>query len=1315
MKLLPIRILIFSVFLLILPNNSFGQYFRNLGVEDGLPNYVAKCFAQDDQGFIWIGTFNGLARYDGYHFESYRHLTNQASTLANNHIESLYYDKNEGLWIGTAQGIDYMSTTTRDVSHCRYKLSSQDKSLNMSNMQILQIFSSGRYLWATTSLNELLYKNQDTTLTWHLYENFRGQIKAIANYRNHHIAVLTSHKLILINSQTMKEESQCAISFICDFSPCTLYYSEKQNLIFVGLGYGQQARAFKIEQKQGHFNLSEQTLQLPFHVKSIIDYRDMTLFATDGNGLKAMKNHQIIDNWQPQYDRIKGNAIHALFVDRSQTLWTGTYREGICMYAPQFDYFRFISPVNNSAVSAIYAYKGILYIGTDGNGFFTYNQVNQNVRHYTTNNSNILGNNVIGIAADDKYIWLGIYGAGIFKMNKVTESVHQIDLPTGKGRKPNLFSLWHILDDGHGHLLFQGDKIYRYDKSTDKTIILSKRLGQAILNACVDKNKLWVANKQGLTVTDLRTYQIICRYRFPSERNIVALATQDNNVYYSVANGRCYELSLSTKQERVIGKAQLSDKEVKSIIPDRHGNLWLGTDKGLAQYNISTQNIKTYNREDHLQQAQFYPQAVCQDKSQIFLGTIEGLVYFQPQQLAIGKTNNQVFFRDLYTLNDHMGHSLDGTKPSALKLSHNQNFFTIQFAVPEFIIPHKLRFRYKLEGFDRDWRETENIRAVTYTNVSPGKYKFYIQVTNDDNTWSKSMSELTIVIAQPWYLRWWAWMLWILLFGIIMYTLFKYYLHEQDMKHKIEQEELEKQIAQKSHEDKLNFFANITHELRTPMFLITAPLEELLSSTQRPVPVPYTYLKRMYRNALRLNKLVNSIIDLRKLEAGSLKLNVIKVDIIDFCKRLSVDYRALCQQKHIGFIFYTPITSLEVYIDVEKVELILSNLVANAYKYTPEGGTVSLSIIQKDDRMTFSIKDTGIGIAQDKIDKIFNQYYRIKNDNKTTGGDGLGLTFVKSLVELHGGTISVNSIEGKGSTFTVCLPLRPKDVTITTNTPLVVDDYQLSSLQEETDNNQQTKQAVVSSSFQSPTATQTLLIIDDEVETVQILERFLGKTYQIVTAGDGEEGLHQAEEVMPDLVICDVMMPRMDGFEFLGKFKDNKRLQHIPVIMFTAKILDEDKIAAFRYGADAYVTKPVSLKVLQARIESLLKRPQSLSLQINTPANSGTSKEDQKFILRCKEIIDTNLCHEDFNVDFMATELNMSHSALYKKVKAITGKSVVEMIVAYRIFRAVELLRAGNTNITQVSEQCGFNDIRSFRAAFKARIGVSPKQFLQQQ
>lgn len=479
----------------------------------------------------------------------------------------------------------------------------------------------------------------------------------------------------------------------------------------------------------------------------------------------------------------------------------------------------------------------------------------------------------------------------------------------------------------------------------------------------------------------------------------------------------------------------------------------------------------------------------------------------------------------------------------------------------------------------------------------------------------------------------------------------------------------------------------------------------------------------MYRNAQRLNKLVNNILDIRRLDMGNLGVKTQKKDLVKMFARLSVDYKVLCAQKQITYAFETDVETLDAVVDSGKLELIVSNLISNAFKYTGNGGHVCLRLLSvADGHYRIEVRDTGIGISVEDLPHVFERYYRAERTS-TTVGEGLGLAFVKQLAELCGGSVSVKSELGKGSVFAVEMPLKDTRGDDTTQ-PVDIEDV-LDELWTEQGEKELSVEIV------NPTALRSVLVIDDEHETVALIARCLGGSYRVLKAYDGLEGLGMVATHLPDLIICDIMMPHMNGFEFLSCVKEDRKLQHIPVIMFSAKQLDEDKIESFRYGADAYLTKPVSLKMLRARVEQFMKRneatlyesmvhPLDVGSVAAVPdvsevcaAKAAVSKEDEKFILQCKDLIDRYLLDERLGVDFLAGQMHMSHSALYKKVKAVTGKSAVDLIVDYRIFRAVEMFRNGETNVTSVAEKCGFNDIRSFRAAFKSRMGMPPKQFLQ--
>lgn len=476
-----------------------------------------------------------------------------------------------------------------------------------------------------------------------------------------------------------------------------------------------------------------------------------------------------------------------------------------------------------------------------------------------------------------------------------------------------------------------------------------------------------------------------------------------------------------------------------------------------------------------------------------------------------------------------------------------------------------------------------------------------------------------------------------------------------------------------------------------------------MTEKERIVSVPRTYLMNMYRNAMKLSKLVTRMIDLRKLEQGKLKLDLHTQNVVSFCKDLVPDYESLCQQKNIIFHFLPAKTIIRLNFDAEKLEIILTNLVSNAFKYTPEGGKVVLVIDETSENVMFSVEDNGIGIEKEFQDMVFERFFQVDSSQSIAMGDGIGLSFVKYLVELHGGEVHLESEFGKGSKFMFSIPLKDENKEEKVEEVEVLPDVE------------KEKSLLLNAQPMSPTATHTLLLIDDEPEILELMERSLIEDFRILKANNGMDGLTVVRKELPDLIVCDVMMPKMDGMAFLEALKEDKELAHIPIIMLTAKIAEEDQIVAFDSGADAYLTKPVSLKFLRNRIDYLLARTESV-VMANALAKSekNYTKEEQRFLLKCKETIDEHLMNPNLGVVFMAEKLGMSHSSFYRKIKSVTGMSGMDFINEYKVFKAVQLFNGGETNVSSVCVKCGFNDIKSFRDAFKKKMNISPKQYVMQ-
>lgn len=828
-----------------------------------------------------------------------------------------------------------------------------------------------------------------------------------------------------------------------------------------------------------------------------------------------------------------------------------------------------------------------------------------------------------------------------------------------------------------------------------------------------DGDFVWISSTHtGLYKLDRKTRKICMHYHEKSEKvslpsNFIRYMFMDSNhsIWLSTESAGLYRMD--EQKGKIISYAErieLQNNKVVSIEEDGVGCLWLGTYNGLYKYDPKHDSFVHFGKMDNLWAGQFNYHACAQDNRFVYMGATKGLVWFEPQKIVYTHQTSPVYFTELELLN-YSGSKVHllGMEGKSVSLAYNQNFFTLFFSVPEMLTPDKVRFSCYMKGFEKGWQEIGTKRQVSYTNVPPGKYVFYVKSTDSSGKWSDKMSCLYIVITPPWWQTGWAWCLWILLLSGAIATAFWFYKHELNIKHLVQLKEIEKETARNINEAKLRFYTNITHELRTPIFLITAPLEELMTEKKRIVSVPRTYLMNMYRNAMKLSKLVTRMIDLRKLEQGKLKLDLHTQNVVSFCKDLVPDYESLCQQKNIIFHFLPAKTIIRLNFDAEKLEIILTNLVSNAFKYTPEGGKVVLVIDETSENVMFSVEDNGIGIEKEFQDMVFERFFQVDSSQSIAMGDGIGLSFVKYLVELHGGEVHLESEFGKGSKFMFSIPLKDENKEEKVEEVEVLPDVE------------KEKSLLLNAQPMSPTATHTLLLIDDEPEILELMERSLIEDFRILKANNGMDGLTVVRKELPDLIVCDVMMPKMDGMAFLEALKEDKELAHIPIIMLTAKIAEEDQIVAFDSGADAYLTKPVSLKFLRNRIDYLLARTESV-VMANALAKSekNYTKEEQRFLLKCKETIDEHLMNPNLGVVFMAEKLGMSHSSFYRKIKSVTGMSGMDFINEYKVFKAVQLFNGGETNVSSVCVKCGFNDIKSFRDAFKKKMNISPKQYVMQ-
>lgn len=1264
--------------------------FRIIDYHTGLNSGTINHINFDSYGFAWLSTPDGLTRYDGVDFNTYNYSANRPQTICSNDIHLTLPEK-YGIWIGAGTSLQYYDYKTGIFEQQQY-INKKGKLLPINNERIQSIIREGDTIFAVDFLGKL-YAKKDNEL---FFSVIQEGIYYLCHYTNHQLIALHKKGLYILSSDGKKIIGKYPCRFPSISWHSFLYYSANNQLLYYGNGLGYPSFAFKI---QGlHINSVKVQVQ-PSNLTDVIDFQGGVAFGVDGSGIIIQKKNKI-EIYNTQNSNLSNDAIYSLQVSPQNTLWVGTYRGGLNILNPTHHQFTMLTRSQGDLpydiVTAVLPFGDNIYMGLDGGGLCIYNKQQHQSHTLTTANSNLPDNHIIGLLHDKDKLWLAVYTKGLVEYDLNSHTFTQYDIPH-KSYTGN--DIWTICQDNDKNIWVGGYNLLVFNPRTHQFTTNKTFLGLDCSSILYQGNRIWVGtHDKGIFCIDKNTQQILAHYHSSSSKNYIP-NNQIRSIYFdhlgklwlaTLRNG-LYTLDTDTHQIVHYDEKQgLTELQVASICEDAKGNLWIGTLNGLFRFHPATNSFMRLGIDESLSTSFTYGTNIQKDGF-IYMGTTQGLLFFNPNNIKTRLDFNKVSMSALTILGgEQTQFNLYGTEGKVLKLAHDQNFFTISFSVPEYDSPHRIYFSCRLNGLESEWHDLGNKREVSYTNVPAGNYEFEVRCTGENGEWLKP-TVLRLHISPPWYATWWAYSLWIIIFICIVSYIVWTYLHELDIKHKMQIVQVERNTMKKLNEAKMDFYARATHELRTPVFLISAQIEELMNMPH-PVTVPLSFLHSLSSNSKKLNALISRVIDIRKLDKIKDSLNLQKQDVITFCEKLSEDYKDLCNQKHISFHLQTKGQPIMLEFDPDKLETIITNLVSNAFKYTHVGGKVSLSIQEETEHVVFTVIDNGIGIQENMISSIFENYFRTKRGEKQSEGDGIGLATVKHLIKMHHGDIQVESKVNQGSKFTFFIPKGLKEETMP-----------------ETRKKSQELPVIT-----NPTATHSILIIDDEHDTVDILERNLRDEFKVFKAYDGKEGLEIAAKELPDIIVTDLMMPNIDGMQFLRTLKEDKKLQHIKVIIFTAKNAEEDMYEAFDNGADAYLSKPISLRLLRKRIERLIAQGDNAQITANITNNKNTyNKEEQIFLLRCREIIEDNLQNEDFNVDFIADSMAMSHSLLYKKIKGITGMSLIDFINDYKIYKAVEMFRQGATNVDTVRAQCGFKDAKNFRTIFKRKKGVTPKQFIQ--
>lgn len=1339
-----------------------------------LSNSLINAVYQDRKGFIWIATENGLNKFDGTRFSIYRHNATDSTSLKNNYVRTLFEDSRGNFWIGCINGLQRYDRTT-DNFHELF-ISRKDGRKNPHITSIIERRNGDLWI-ATSGQGAISLKKNSNPASFHIETELTDRIGS--NYLNvifedsrQNLWIATEEKGLYRYSPESKELKSYKAPYHIAGDDVSAICEDAHGQIFVGtLTKGlfrlssRQEGNFEPVLYQNRMNLNIRTL--------IIDTRGKLIIGTDGEGVKEYQPQQdiIVDseiNAGP-FDFSK-SKVHSLIEDKDHNLWLGIFQKGLILVpgiSNKFDYYGYKSIHNNtigsSCVMAIHTdEQATIWIGTDNDGLYAINDQGKQLRHYThqAGNPQSVPGTILCLYEDsNQELWLGSYFDGLARINKQTgtcqdvTSLLQGNLNAGKPKVSCIIedknkNLW-VGTYGSGlykiNLPTQHVTYYESTRNENDDWSINRLPNDWISYLLEDKEgMIWIGTYKGLAVLNPQTDNFI---NYKKQNNLLP-----GYVVYSLLESSNGEIWAGTSEGLVcLNKDRLTpvlfttadglpSDIICGLAEDEKKNIWISTHQGISKLNPPEKKFINYYAGDGLQGNEFTRTAVFKDKrGKIFFGGTNGVTAFYPEDITEIKKEMNVLITGFHVANrpvkkgDKSGNNVITDTAvmdtEQFTLAYNENTFSIDFSVLEFSNPDRISYQYKIKELGDEWISTQpGTNRVTYSSLKPGKYTFSVQA-RDHNNFS-NIRTVTIAITPPWYQTWWAKVIWGCLGALLIYALTMYILSR--IRHR--QEVMRQKHMEQINEAKLQFFINISHEIRTPMTLIISPLEKLLAEHSEKQPV---YLM-IYRNAQRILRLINQLMDIRKLDKGQMHLKFRETDIVGFINDLMQTFNYQAQKKNITFTFEKELEgadSLKVWIDLNNFDKVLMNVLSNAFKYTHEGGNIEVSLktghndayrSALKDYFEIDITDNGIGIDKNKIEQIFERFYQIDNDmTQSNFGTGIGLHLSRSLVELHHGIIKAeNREDGQGTRFIIRLPLGSNHLKAEEleNPEETGSEPTISQLPK--DSIYETEEENKTNEYRKPKAKTRyrVLIVEDDEEIRRYIRSELDSDFRIYECTNGREGLETILKEKPDLVISDVMMPEMDGITLCRKIKQNININHIPIILLTAKSKAEDQIEGLEIGADAYIVKPFNTELLRTTISNLIANRERLrgklvgEQQVEEKITKIEMKSNDEILMsKVMKTINDHLADPTLNVEMLAANVGMSRVHMHRKLKELTNQSARDFIRSIRLKQAANLLREKNLSVSEVAYATGFSNLSHFSNTFRDFYGISPSEYKEQQ
>lgn len=1302
-------------------------YFKNLSIRNGLSQNTVNAILQDRKGFMWLGTKDGLNRYDGLSFRKFKHDAANPRSIGNSFITSLYEDFNGNIWVGTDAGV-YIYYPEKEAFE-EFDCQSLEKTRIERSVSMIAGDKQGRVWIAVEAQGMFCYDARQKLLRNYPLSEISSNIKCFTfdsggtlwlgfygdglYYSKDNLA--TVHPYGSPEDGKREFEGGVITKIVQGNYNCLYIGSVKEGVSELNLTSGQVRNLLAIDE-------SGESI----FCRDLLPYSDNELWIGTESGIYIynLRTAQFIHLRASLYDSysLSDNAIYALYKDREEGLWIGSYFGGVDYYPRQYTYFAKYYPKNiaNSLHGKrvrefCRADDGTLWIGTEDGGL---NHFNPKTKEFHFFEPSAGFTNIHGLCMDGSHLWVGTFSKGLRVIDTRTGVVLRTYTEGHTSHSLNDNSIFSICRTSAGEIylgtLFG---LLRYNRTQDNFDRIPELNGKFVYDIKEDSyGNLWLATyANGAYCYDVSArrwknyvFDAEDEKSLPYDKVLSVFEDSYRQIWLTTQGGGFCLFHPDTETFTRYGlKDGLPNDVVYQIVEDDDRFLWLTTNNGLVRFDPKTMEMKVFSTANGLPTNQFnYRSGFKDEAGNIYLGSINGFVAFDPRTFAENRQVPAVAITDFLLFNKEVpvGETDSPLKSSItfsdkVVLTADQNSFSFRIAALSYQAPRMNKLMYKLEGFDEGWLTIGESPLVTYSNLGYGDYVFKVKASNSDGVWNEQETSLHLSILPPFYLSVWAYCFYVLFFmGCLVCVIFYFKKRNYRKQHR-QMEMLEQEKEREVYHAKIDFFTNVAHEIRTPLTLIKGPLENIIlkkevdSETKEDLYI-------MKQNTERLLNLTNQLLDFRKTETRGFRLNFTECDVVAVLRETYLRFTSLAKQKGLDFILELPQECFMADVNQEALTKIISNLLNNGVKYA----STYLRISLETDEKVFHIRTFNDGemIPDTMKEEIFKPFVRLDKEDEVTTGTGIGLALSRSLAELHQGSLMMEKGE-EVNCFCLTLPVN-QDSTITLSAENVsqVEENSCGWEQEETDTKEKKPM---------------ILVVEDNPDMLAFVRKQLTTEYSVLTAMNGIEALAVLDNHYVNLVVSDVMMPQMDGFELCKTIKSDLSYSHIPVVLLTAKTNIQSKIEGLELGADAYIEKPFSVEYLLANISSLIhnreKLRQTFAKSPFVAANTmALTKADEEFIWKLNDIIQANLHNPEFSMEDMADALKMSRSSFYRKIKGVLDLSPNEYLRLERLKQAAQLLKEGKSRVNEICYTVGFNSPSYFSKCFLKQFGVLPKDFI---